>query len=176
MSIAYDSKIVVSCYEHLHGRLVCYSILLGDDNWKPEDWEINSEKWSELENELSAFNPHIRLADRPKWIKSVSTLRIEDKIKSSVTVAVEANDWIFKECNKPHLFVALYGMRCSFIKYVRKDSFTHCERCLQFGHHAVSCRSPAVCKLCGGKHHTKDHHCQELYCTARKGKSCSHTI
>jgi len=25
MSIVYDSKIVVSCYEHLHGRLVCYS-------------------------------------------------------------------------------------------------------------------------------------------------------
>ena len=25
MSIAYDSKIVVSRYEHLHGRLVCYS-------------------------------------------------------------------------------------------------------------------------------------------------------
>ena len=24
MSIAYDSKIVVSRYEHLHGRLVCY--------------------------------------------------------------------------------------------------------------------------------------------------------
>jgi len=26
MSIAYDSKIVVSRYEHLHGRLVCYTI------------------------------------------------------------------------------------------------------------------------------------------------------
>ena len=25
MSIAYDSKIVVSRYEHIHGRLVCYS-------------------------------------------------------------------------------------------------------------------------------------------------------
>jgi len=27
MSIAYDSKIVVSRYEHLNGRLICYSIL-----------------------------------------------------------------------------------------------------------------------------------------------------
>ena len=36
--------------------------------------------------------PHIRLANRPKWIKSVSTLRIEDKVKSSIIVAVEAND------------------------------------------------------------------------------------
>ena len=27
MSIAYDSKIVVSRYEHLHGRLVCYTVL-----------------------------------------------------------------------------------------------------------------------------------------------------
>ena len=25
MLIAYDSKIVVSRYEHLHGRLVCYT-------------------------------------------------------------------------------------------------------------------------------------------------------
>jgi len=157
-------------------NLVVNSVPLGDDDWKPEDWEINSEKWTELENELSAFNPHIRLADRPKWIKSVSTLRIEDKVKSSIIVAVEANDWVSKECNKPHPFLALYGTKCSFRKYVRKDSSTHCERCLQFGHHAVSCRSPSVCKLCGGQHHTKDHHCQELYCTAGKGKSCSHTV
>jgi len=157
-------------------NLVVNSVPLGDDDWKPEDWEINSEKWTELENKLSAFNPHIRLADRPKWIKSVSTLRIDDKVKSSIIVAVEANDWISKECNKPHSFLALYGTRCSFRKYVKKDSSTHCERCLQFGHHAVSCRSPSVCKLCGEQHHTRDHHCQELYCTAGKGKSCSHTV
>jgi len=65
---------------------------LGDDEWKPEDWEINAEKWTELEKELSAFNPHIRWADRPKWIKSVSILLIEDNVKFSIIVAVEAND------------------------------------------------------------------------------------
>ena len=89
-------------------NLVVNSVPLGDDDWKPEDWEINSEKWTVLENELSAFNTHIRLADRPKWIKSVSTLRIEDKVKLSIIVAVEINEWVSKECSKPHPFLALY--------------------------------------------------------------------
>jgi len=82
-------------------NLVVNSVPLGNNNWKREDWEINTEKWRELENELSAFNTHIRLADRPKWIKSVSTLRIEDKVKSSIIVAVEAIDWIFKNATSP---------------------------------------------------------------------------
>jgi len=109
-------------------------------------------------------------------MKSVSTLRIEDKVKCSIIMAIEANDGITSECRRTHPMLVLYGTRCSFRKYIRKDSSTQCERCLQFGHHALSCRSPAVCKLCRDHQHTKDHHCQELYCTAGKGISWSHTI
>jgi len=33
MSIAYDSKIGVSRYEHLHGRLVCYIVVQSHDDF-----------------------------------------------------------------------------------------------------------------------------------------------
>ena len=43
----------------------------GDRDWTPTDWNIDTPGWTELENELTAFNPELRLMDRPKWIKSV---------------------------------------------------------------------------------------------------------
>jgi len=46
MSIAYDSKIVVSRYEHLQGRLVCYNWLrlhqTANDYTNKEDNDRNS--------------------------------------------------------------------------------------------------------------------------------------
>jgi len=148
----------------------------GDKHWAPEEWNIEAPAWTELENELTAFNPELRLMDRPKWIKSVWALEAENKEKSSIIVAVEANDWLLTELKKPHPAMAVYGLRCSFRKYIRKDASTHCERCLQYGHHGAHCRMPSICKYCGNQHHTKDHMCMSLYCTAGKGKPCSHTI
>ena len=148
----------------------------GSRKWTPEEWNIDAPAWAELENELTAFNPELRLMDRPKWIKSVSALEAENKDKSSIIVAVEANDWLSSELKKPYPSMAVYGQRCTFRKYIRKDASTHCERCLQYGHHGAHCRMPSICKYCGGQHHTKDHMCGSLYCTAGKGKPCSHTI
>jgi len=148
----------------------------GDRHWSSEEWIIDAPAWTELENELTAFNPELRLMDRPKWIKSVSALDAENKEKSSIIVAVEANDWLLSELKKPHPAMAVFGLRCSFRKYIRKDASTHCERCLQYGHHGAHCRMPSTCKYCGNQHHTKDHMCGSLYCTAGKGKPCSHTI
>jgi len=148
----------------------------GDRHWTTEEWNIDAPAWTELENELTAFNPELRVMDRPKWIKSVSALEAENKEKSSIIVAVEANDWLLNELKKPHPAMAVYGLRCSFRKYIRKDASTHCERCLQYGHHGAHCRMPSICKYCGNQHHTKDHMCGSLYCTAGKGKPCSHII
>jgi len=72
-----------------------------DRHWTPEEWNIDAPAWTELENELTAFNPELRLMDRPKWIKSVSALEAENKEKSSIIVAVETNDWLLTELNKP---------------------------------------------------------------------------
>ena len=148
----------------------------GDRHWTTDEWNIDARAWTDLENELTTFNPELRLMDRPKWIKSVSAFEAENKEKSSIIVAVEANDWLMNELKKPHPAMAVYGLRCSFRKYIRKDTSTHCETCLQYGHHGAHCRIPSICKSCGNQHHTKDHMCGSVYCTAGKGKPCSHTI
>jgi len=38
-------------------NIVIDSVPLGDQDWTPEDWDLNSEKWSELEGEITHFNP-----------------------------------------------------------------------------------------------------------------------
>jgi len=157
-------------------NIVIDSVPLGDQDWTPEDWDLNSEKWSELEAEITDFNPGFRLMDRPKWLRSPSALLSEKKTKSSIMVAVQATDWVKDQLTRNRPYLALFGERCSFRKYIRKDASTHCERCLQFGHHAAHCRLQARCKFCHEAHHTKDHHCDVLYCTAGKGKPCSHTV
>ena len=43
----------------------------GERDWNPEEWNIDTLAWTELENQLTAFNPELRLMDRPKLIKSV---------------------------------------------------------------------------------------------------------
>jgi len=72
-------------------NLVINSVPLGDEDWEPSDWGVDSEKWSELEGELTNFNPHIRLMDRPKWIKSPTAQKANNKARSSIIVAVEMN-------------------------------------------------------------------------------------
>jgi len=37
----------------------------GDRHWTIEEWNIDAPAWTELENELTAFNPELRLMDRP---------------------------------------------------------------------------------------------------------------
>ena len=37
----------------------------GDRHWTPEEWNIDPRVWTDLENELTAFNPELRLIDRP---------------------------------------------------------------------------------------------------------------
>ena len=154
-------------------NIVIDSVPLGDQDWTPEDWDLNSEKWSELEGEITDFNPGFRLMDRPKWLRSPSALLSEKKTKSSIMVAVQATDWVKDQLTRNRPYLALFGERCTFRRYIRKDASTHCERCLQFGHHAAHCRLQARCKFCQEAHHTKDHHCDVLYCTAGKGKPCS---
>lgn len=157
-------------------NIVINSVPLGDRDWSPEDWDINSEKWSELEGEITTYNLCIRIMDRPKWIKSPTALLREKKEKSLVIVAVQSTEWIREALNRERPFLALFGERCTFRKYIRNDSSTHCERCLQYGHHAVHCRLQPTCKFCQEQHHTRDHHCDTLYCTAGKGKLCSQTV
>jgi len=157
-------------------NLVINSVPLGDEDWEPSDWGVDSERWSELEGELTNFNPHIRLMDRPKWIKSPTALKADNKERSSIIVLVEINQWIKDQTQKREPTLALYGLRCIFRKYIPKDSSTHCERCLQYGHHAAHCRLQAICKFCQDHHHTKDHTCQQMYCTAGKDKTCSHIV
>jgi len=65
---------------------------LGDRYWTPEEWSVDARAWTDLENELTAFNPEFRLMDRPKRIKSVLALEAEKKEKSSIIVAVEAKN------------------------------------------------------------------------------------
>jgi len=137
---------------------------------EPMAGDIDSPAWSELENELTSFNPELWLMDRPKQIKCVSALEAEKKEKSSIIVAVEINEWVSEELKKPHPALAIYGLRCSIRKYIRKDASTHCKRCLQHGHYGGHCRSLASCKYRENSHHTKDHLCGPLYCTAGTGR------
>ena len=36
-----------------------------DRHWASEEWGIDTLAWTHLENELTAFNPELRLMDRP---------------------------------------------------------------------------------------------------------------
>jgi len=157
-------------------NIVIDSVPLGDQDWTPEDWDLNSEKWSELEGEITDFNLGFRLMDRPKWLRPLSALLSEGKTKSSIMVAVQATDWVKDQLTLNRPYLAPFGERWAFRKYICKDASTHCERCLQFGHHAAHCGLQARCKFCHEAHHTKDHNCDVLYCTAGKGKPCSHTV
>ena len=60
-------------------KLVVNSVPLGDKEWEPSDWNVDSKKWSELEGELTNFNPHIRLVDRRKWNKSPTALKADKR-------------------------------------------------------------------------------------------------
>ena len=114
--------------------------------------------------------------DRPKWIKFPSALLVEKKEKSSIIVSVQATEWIREQLTRERPYQALFGERCSFRKYIKHDSSTHCERCLQFGHHAAHCRLQAICQFCHEHHPTRDHDCSNIFSTAGKGKPCSHTV
>ena len=78
-------------------NIVIDRVPLGDQGWTPEDRDLNSEKWSELEGEITSFNPGLRLMDRPKWLRSPTALQNEKKTKSSIMVAVQATDWVKEE-------------------------------------------------------------------------------
>ena len=157
-------------------NIVIDSVPLGDQDWTPEDWDLNSEKWSELEGDITDFNPGFRLMDRAKWLKSSSTLRNKKNKKSSIMVAVQATDWVKDQLTRNRPYLGLFGERCTFRNYIRKDASTQCERCLQFGHNVAHCRLQARCKFCQETHHTNDHHCDVLYCKSGKGKPCSHNV
>ena len=103
-------------------NIVINSVPLGDQDWEPEDWDINSKKWSELEAEITTYNPGLRIMDRPKWIKFTTALLAEKKEKSSIIVSVQSTEWIREKLNKQRPHLALFGERCTFRKYIRKDS------------------------------------------------------
>jgi len=90
-------------------NIVIDSVPLGDQDWTPEDWDLNSEKWSELEGEITDFNPGFRLMDRPKWLRSPSALLTEKKTKSSSMVAVQATDWVKDQLTRNRPYLALFG-------------------------------------------------------------------
>jgi len=161
---------------HTHNQHHGQQRSLGKNDWQLEDWVFDSERWTHRENEILDFNPNIHIVDRPKWIKFPSALHADKKEKSSIIVAIEKNDWVAAELKKPHPCLAIHGLRCSFRKYIKKDSSIHCERCLQYRHHAAHGRLEATCKYCNGNHYTKDHICMKMYCTAGKGRSCLHTV
>ena len=98
------------------------------------------------------------------------------KAKSSIMIAVQATESIRNQLSRNKPWLALFGERGTFRKYIREDASTPCERGLQFGHHAAHCRLQGRCKFCHEAQDTKDHHCEVLYFTAEKGKACSHTV
>ena len=73
-------------------NIVIDCVPLGDQDWTPEDWDLNSKKWSKLEGEITHFNLGFRHMHRPKWLRSSSALLSEKKTKSSILVAVQATD------------------------------------------------------------------------------------
>ncbi|KAG0124223.1 hypothetical protein HOY82DRAFT_618141 [Tuber indicum] len=114
-SIAYDVPSM---------NVVINSVPLGE-NWEAEDWNRDSDNWNELEKEIWEYNPNIRILDRPKWIRSPAALKAEGKEMSSIIVSIEANAWTTEETKKATPYLAIYGRRCSFRKYVRPDSAQH---------------------------------------------------
>ena len=65
--------------------------------------------------------------------------------------------------------------------WYRVEPFTNigpdsrCKHCAGWGHIKCKCSSKSVCPYCSGPHHTSNHKCNVVGCTAKQGSICGHT-
>ena len=119
-----------------------------------------------LKEEIERFNPGIKLAAVPRWVKREE--KMAGQAASSVVIAVRTQEE--QQIAQKGLWVN--GLRKRTSPFASARPYDQCTQCYRFGHPSLRCTQPARCKYCAGTHRTHDHHCGE--CGA-KGRQCSHT-
>ncbi|PWW72876.1 hypothetical protein C7212DRAFT_347350 [Tuber magnatum] len=98
------------------------SLPLGGEDWQSGDRDMDRKVQDDLEYEITLCNPGVRLMDRPPLIKSRRAVKAEDKKKSSMILLVESTQQIRREVAKQNPELALYRLRGTFRKYIRRTT------------------------------------------------------
>jgi hypothetical protein len=120
--------------------------------------------------EIKTFNKGFSPIGTPHWLTSQEKRQNPNQQAGSVVVAFATTE----EANRAirhRLYIAGISVRVE--KLYTTASTTQCQKCQGFGHLENHCKYSAICRLCAGKHSTKQHHCTT--CSA-KGTRCPHLV
>ena len=118
---------------------------------------------NKLNSEIEAYNKDIKTQGEPRWL----TKSPEKMIRASVAFCVKTDE------EKTRLIksgVLIGGQLLKVVNFQQSTQKTQCRKCLQYGHHSVSCRKLPVCAICLGAHYTNSHKCSTCSAT----QSCIH--
>ena len=102
------------------------------------------------------FNP-IRVKGAVRWLKKPT------KSAVSMVFAVDTQKEQ-QHCLQRGLFIA--GKRVTVVNFKTHSQYSQCRRCQGFGHDPSRCKRRVACKLCAGKHLTKNHDCATCHASA----------
>ena len=121
---------------------------------------VPTEARSAFHAECQDFNP-VQVKGAVRWLKKPT------KPEGSIVFAVDTQREQ-QYCLQKGLFIA--GKRVSVVNFKTHSQYSQCPRCQGFGHNPAQCRKRIACKLCAGKHFTKNHQCT----ICNSSSECSH--
>jgi hypothetical protein len=146
-------------------RLVAHNVPLHP--FLLQDGALDTTRLSDM---ITTYNSGIQVKGTPRWLKKPDP---DCQTAGSVVLSV-ATEAEKSECLENGLFIA--GVKARISVYRTFSAKTHCHRCQGYGHDPRTCRRPVTCRLCAGKHHTRDHTCpicHEKTCNHRRCAHCN---
>ena len=131
--------------------------------WKAFDYD---DGLTTLKHEIETFNPSIRLARDPQWLRNEES-RCE-KLHTSIVIHLANMTMAEQAVQDIKLHIA--GEECRVERFF--DKFIQCEKCQGYGHTRIHCKKEARCGICANNHLTLEHSCS--ICQI-KGRACPHT-
>lgn len=126
----------------------------------------NPEGMALVVEEIKTFNKGLTPIGTPYWLTSAD--RRQNQRAGSVVVAFATEDEA-KKAIRHRLYIAGISVRVEKLQSTAPT--TQCQKCQGFGHLDSYCKRGSICKLCGDKHATQQHHCNTCYA---KGTRCPH--
>jgi len=121
---------------------------------------------------LEQANPGVVVADKPNLIGSIYAMKQASKVHCSVRFLVERNPAIEAAIKSGKIF--LRESRRAVLVWLEHRPATECGKCLQIGHHQITCGFTPRCRLCRQNYLFREHHCSVLNCDGKIGEACSH--
>ena len=121
---------------------------------------VPTEAAEDFQTECETYNP-IRVKGAIRWLKKPT------KTTGSMVFAIDTQEEQ-QYCLQNGLFIA--GKRVIVVNFKTHSQYSQCPRCQGFGHNPTKCKKRIACKLCAGKHLTKNHSCN----TCHASGNCPH--